>query len=225
MKIVTREEARELDRRAIEEYGIPGVVLMENAGRRCAEEALKMLKQPSEATGAVVCGKGNNGGDGFVIARHLHNAGVRVTTYLTARIADCIKGGDAATNLRIALKMGLAVQEVTTVDAVAAVGGELRASGLVVDALFGTGLSGEVAEPHRSLIVQMNAAARPILAVDIPSGLDCNTGVVLGVAVRATKTVTFIAPKAGFYKGDGPTHVGELVVADIGLPKELCAEQ
>ncbi|MBM4084850.1 MAG: NAD(P)H-hydrate epimerase, partial [Planctomycetes bacterium] len=172
MKTIAREQARELDRKAIEEYGIPGVALMENAGRRCAEEALKMLARPSGATVAVVCGKGNNGGDGFVIARHLHNAGVRVRAYLTARIADAAKAGDAATNLRIALKMGLRVEEVLTAEAVAALDTELRASDVIVDALFGTGLSGEVGEPHRSIIRLMNAAGRPIVAVDIPSGLD-----------------------------------------------------
>lgn len=220
-RALTREEIRELDRKAIEEYGIPGVVLMENAGRRVAEEAMKMLKSPRDSRVAVLCGKGNNGGDGFVAARHLYNQGVKVDAYLLSRIAELAFSPDAWTHLRVLLKMDLEVKEVCTAEEVKRILPELEDCDLMVDGLLGTGLSGEVKEPYKALIEAMNSSGVPILSIDIPSGLDCNEGRVLGVAVRAKKTVTFVLPKVGFFQGEGPKYVGELITADIGIPREL----
>ena len=223
---LTREQIREVDRRAIEDYGMPGVILMENAGRGAAQHALAMLECPGEAVVWILCGKGNNGGDGFVIARHLHNHGVRVETGLTATVAECSEAdGDAAANLRVALHMALPAREILTAEDVEAVKPLLAQADLIVDALLGTGLSGEVREPARGLITAINAAGRPVLAVDTPSGLCCNTGGALGLAVNADKTVTFAAPKVGFFTGEGPAHVGELAVVDIGVPRELLAAE
>ncbi|MEW6357554.1 MAG: NAD(P)H-hydrate epimerase [Planctomycetota bacterium] len=218
MRAVTREEMREMDRRAIEDYGIPGIVLMENAGCRTAEEILKMLRDPTAATVFIFCGKGNNGGDGFVVARHLHNHGIKVQTFVTFKIDDVKETeGDAATNLRIALNMKLPISEVEAAADLPA----LRQADLIVDGLLGTGLSGEVREPLRGIIEAINASGVPVVAIDIPSGLCANTGRVLGVAVRAKKTVTFACPKKGFQLADGPEYVGELVVAEISIPREV----
>ncbi|MFO7899494.1 MAG: NAD(P)H-hydrate epimerase [Planctomycetota bacterium] len=212
MRHVTREEMREVDRAAIEEYEMPGVILMENAGRGAAACALEMV---GESTGpvAVVCGSGNNGGDGYVVARHLHNQGVGVTVHL---LWDREKiRGDADTNLAIIEHMGLDIRR-TRPD-------ELNLSGaaLVVDAVFGTGLSGEVREPYDEAIRAINGARVPVLAVDLPSGLDANSGEVLGVCVTAERTATFALPKVGFTRGSGPERTGEVTVVDIGVPREI----
>lgn len=220
-RAVTREEVREIDRKAIEEYGIPGVVLMENAGRRVAEEALKMLRKPAESRVAVLCGKGNNGGDGFVAARHLYNQGVKVDVYTLARVSDIAFSLDAFTHLKILINMGLEIKELCTDQEVKKILPGLEDYDLLIDGLLGTGLTGEVRGPYRMIIEGMNASGVPILAIDIPSGLDCNDGKVLGAAIKATRTVTFVLPKKGFFLGEGPKHVGELITADIGVPREL----
>ncbi|MBI4007666.1 MAG: NAD(P)H-hydrate epimerase, partial [Planctomycetes bacterium] len=221
------EEMRELDRRAIEDYGIPSIILMENAGRDVALEVLKMLKKPEEAKVAILCGKGNNGGDGFVVGRHLYNNGVTVDVYLTAKISTVLSDGDAETNLKILLNMGFNVKEICTADVGAIhelplqIIPQLSKYSVIVDALFGTGLTGAVREPIKSLIEGVNTLNVPIVAVDIPSGLDCNTGEVLGAAIKATKTVTLCCPKVGFFHNAGPSCVGELVTVDIGIPRTL----
>jgi len=214
----TAAEMRKIDRRAIEDYGIPGVVLMENAGRRAAEEAARMLRPAAKPKVLIFCGKGNNGGDGFVIARHLHNRGVVVKLFFLGNTAEALQGsGDAETNLRIVVNMKLPLAEIHSPKNV-----PLRMNAdLIVDALLGTGISGEVREPFRTVIHRMNRCKTRVLAVDTPSGLCCDTGRVLGEAVLADTTVTFAAPKKGFFIGDGPKHVGKLVIADIGIPREL----
>lgn len=220
-KAYTREQMRELDRRAIEEYGVPGVVLMENAGRGAAQVALEMLGDPFLRMAVIFCGKGNNGGDGFVIARHLHNAGVGVRLVLAFDPSGCDPDSDAGVNLRIAERMGLrftiAVEKYGFLQAASFA----KEADIVIDALLGTGLSGEVREPYLSLIRLINAEEKPVLAVDIPSGIDANTGCVLRAAVRATRTATFAGPKVGFTLADGPAHTGPVDVVDIGMPREL----
>ncbi|MEK6738129.1 MAG: NAD(P)H-hydrate epimerase [Planctomycetota bacterium] len=226
----TREEMRELDRKAMVEYLIPGIILMENAGRNVVGEAMSLLRhvQPPQTEGrpgvrkaAILCGKGNNGGDGYVIARHLHNSGVSVKVFSVANISDILKEGDAAVNLRILFKMKIPVQELPDIAAMENLTKELRGYDVIIDALFGTGLSGEVREPFKTLINATNDSHKPIISVDIPSGLDANTGKVLGTAIKATKTVTFAVSKKGFYRNEGPAHTGEVVVTDISIPKEL----
>ncbi len=220
-KSLTREEMRELDRKAIEEYKIPGIVLMENAGRNVAEGILKMLDDPQQAKVAILCGKGNNGGDGFVIARHLHNNGISVDVFLVARVSDILKDGDTGTNLQILLNMKIPVKEILDIQGVNNILKELNDCNILVDALFGTGLSGDVREPFRTLINGVNNLNKPIVSVDIPSGLDCNTGKILGTAIKATKTVTFAVAKKGFYLGDGPSLTGKILVSNISIPREL----
>jgi NAD(P)H-hydrate epimerase len=211
-RVVTRAEMRVLDRRAIEEAGVPAAALMENAGRAVADEAARMA-----AGGLVVlvCGKGSNGGDGFVAARHLDNRGVpvRVVAIEPARLE-----GDALANYRALRFTGA---DVRTLGAawLPEIRSALEGASVVVDAIFGTGLEGPLREPWPAVIGAVNACGVPVLAVDIPSGLDCDTGEPLGAAVRAAKTVTMHAAKAGFEKGRAFT--GEVIVADIGIPGRM----
>ena len=222
---VTRAQARELDSLAIHRYGIPGLILMENAGRACAREAAAMLGRPAGQRLALFCGPGNNGGDGFVAARHLDNWGYRVHSFLSGRIARVVEeGGDAAVNLRIALNMGVPVAEIAGPQEVEDALHQGAAAGLIVDALLGTGLASEVREPFRSLIDGLNALGRPTLAVDVPSGLDCDTGQPLGTAIRASRTVTFVLSKRGFARSGAAQYTGEVRVADIGVPRRLIEE-
>lgn len=212
-----RSQARELDRKAIEELGIPSVVLMELAGLAVAREA----KALSEARGPVlvVAGRGNNGGDGYVAARHLSNRGLEVAVLVLAAKGQI--AGDARTNLDILLRMGVFVDFLTVPLRTDVLCRHLEEASAVVDALLGTGLQGRVREPSRTAIELVNQAARPVVAVDIPSGLDCDTGEPLGLAVRAAVTVTFARAKVGLLKAEAQPYVGRLVVADIGIPPAL----
>jgi len=220
-KVLTRQEMRELDRKAIEEYKIPGIILMENAGRNVAKEVLQMIDNPQKEKVAILCGKGNNGGDGFVVARHLHNHCISVGVFLVAKISDILKDGDAATNLQILINMKIPIQEILDIPGINNLLKELNGYSILVDALFGTGLSGEVREPFKTLIHGVDDLNKTIISVDIPSGLDCNTGKVLGAAIKATKTITFAVAKKGFYLNDGPGYTGKVIVSDISIPREL----
>jgi NAD(P)H-hydrate epimerase len=142
--------------------------------------------------------------------------------YLTTRVSGVLAdGGDAGTNLKILLNMNLNIKELQNLQDIEGIGKELQECDIIVDAIFGTGLSGEVREPARSLIKKINETNIPVISVDIPSGLDCDEGMALGTAIKATKTVTFVSPKVGFFKGDGRSFTGELIVSDISVPKEL----
>jgi NAD(P)H-hydrate epimerase len=214
---VTREQMIALDRWAIQDIGIPGIVLMENAGRAVAERARALLPSPESGAVLVLAGKGNNGGDGFVVSRHLWNGGYRVQVRVFGSVDQYPEGSDPAINLGVIRKLGLDVT--TSEDEIGC--GDAPEPGLIIDALFGTGLRGAPRPPADRLIASVNAmAARgvPVLAVDTPSGLDCNTGAVPGVAVKATCTVTLARAKVGFFQGQGPDHVGDLEVADISIP-------
>jgi len=214
---LTREQVRTIDRRAIEEFGVPGVVLMENAGRGAAEVLLGL---GVHGTVTICAGKGNNGGDGFVIARHLDLHGHPVRVLLFARPEDLT--GDAAVNYQIVAKSGLPI----TVFPDATFDGrqlteELGRSAWIVDALFGTGLTGAVRLPFDRVIAAINASGVPVLAVDIPSGLDCDTGLPLGPCVRASHTVTFVAQKKGFANPAATEWLGQIHVAHIGAPRAV----
>ena len=216
MKIVTAQQMRELDRRAIQERGIPGLTLMENAGRAAAEAAARLTRKSNDRPIVILCGRGNNGGDGFVAARHLRELGRRVQVFLAAARADV--AGDAEANLRRLEEGGI---EVTEVEDPQPVVSSFCSAGLVVDALLGTGLSGRVRGLPGQLIEAVNACGLPVLAVDVPSGLDADTGEPLGLAVRAAETVTMGLPKIGLLLYPGMDYVGRLTVADIGFPPDL----
>jgi len=209
---VSAATMREMDRRAIEEYGLPGPVLMENAGLAAAEVAEGMLK--AEQPVVVLAGAGNNAGDGFVIARHLANGGWPVRIIIA--VPPTNYKGDAALNLRIVEKMKLPV--ITWEECMPA---DIDGPSLVVDALLGTGLSGPLRLPYPDIIECLNARPLRVLAVDIPSGLDADTGEVATAAVKAEKTVTFALPKKGLFIGKGPERSGEIILADIGMPRAV----
>jgi len=213
---LSRAAVRAIDRRAIEEFGVPGVVLMENAGRGAAEV---LLAQGGAGPVTICCGKGSNGGDGFVIARHLDNRAVPVRLLLFARPDELT--GDAAINCQIAVRAGLPL---TVWPDEAALAAALAGSAWVVDALFGTGLNGPLRPPFDRVVAAINSAGNAcVLAVDIPSGLDCDTGEPLGPTVRAQHTVTFVAPKQGFANPAAGAWLGQVHVADIGAPRAALA--
>jgi len=218
--VLSRDQIREIDRRAIDHYGIPGIVLMENASRGLFKSAERMLAKADGSRVVIIAGTGNNAGDGFAVARHLHNAGylpIGVIVGQESRIA-----ADARTNLEIIKPMGLCLKLLSQDQrGLAELADELQRAELVIDAIFGTGLSGQVRGFYKDVIEQINSSSTPVLAVDIPSGLDCDTGQPLGLAVRAQTTVTFVARKMGFDAPGADTYTGKVIVADIGAPREL----
>ena len=212
---MTREQVRDVDRRAMEEYGLSGLVLMENAGRGAAD---LLLKQGTTGPVVICCGKGNNGGDGFVVARHLEATGVRVEVLLFADPNDL--AGDAAANLRVLQKAGTPVTPAGGLDG-ADLAVLLQSADWIVDALLGTGVSGEVRGRLREAIDAINASGRPVMAVDLPSGMDCNTGQPCGVCIKAALTATFVARKVGFDADGASEHTGAVEVLPIGVPRRL----
>jgi NAD(P)H-hydrate epimerase len=218
MKLVTAAEMRELDRKAIEEVGIPSLVLMENAGRT----TYQILRQEfPDLTGpvAVVAGRGNNGGDGSVVARYLAQAGIPVSIFLVAP-RDQVRG-DALVNLEIASRLGIEIVEVKEKKDLNPLAHRLARSELIVDALLGTGLNSEVKGLMRLVIEEINRLRPPVLAVDIPSGLCADTGKPLGAAVQAQVTVTYGWPKIGQILPPGRNYAGRLWQVDISIPPEL----
>ena len=178
MAALTREQAREIDRIAMEDFAIPGIVLMENAALGITRVVRDTLAD-GDGPVAIVCGPGNNGGDGFAVARHLANAGIAVSVHMLVPAEAYPEDSDAGTNLAIVRHMAIEILD----------GTDLGGAGLVVDAIFGTGLTRLVREPFRTAIEAINAAAADVVAVDVPSGLDTNTGAVLGAAVMAAVIV------------------------------------
>jgi NAD(P)H-hydrate epimerase len=221
MKLFSAAGMRALEQAAIA-AGLPGVELMVRAGAAMVEAAGRLPGGPWAGRPVVVlCGRGNNGGDGYVAARHLALRGLKPTVFLFTR-PDELRG-DAKTNFDILAQTGVPIISIEQPSHLAAVEQRCREAAVVIDALLGTGAQGEVRELMAAAIRIANASGVPILAVDIPSGLDANTGEVLGVCIEATVTVTFVAPKVGFFCGEGPAKVGHVVVADIGLPREFYA--
>ena len=210
---MSRAQVREIDRRAVEQYGIPGVVLMENAARAVSDAAMEMLGGSERLAVMIVCGGGNNGGDGLAVARHLHNRGCAVQVALA--VEPGVYRNEALVNWGIVRAMGLAVITIGEAE------GRLRGGvDLVVDALFGTGLSAPPREPGALRVLA--GCGMDTLSIDIPSGMDCDTGEVLGdVCVRARRTVTFVAEKIGFANPKSRQYLGDVVVGDIGCPREL----
>lgn len=218
MVTLSREQVREIDRRATEEFGIPSIVLMENAGRGAAE--LLMRLNPQRRPAVVVCGKGNNGGDGYGIARRLDLCGWPVSIW---PLATELKG-DAAINAEIARRADLAAFATPALASDDALDKLRSWDGWIVDALFGTGLTGALGPPYDSVISAVNDSQARVLAVDIPSGLDCDTGQPLGPAIRAHHTATFVAAKSGFANGASREWTGDVHVVDIGVPRRLLRE-
>ena len=207
MKTVSVKEMQELDRIAIEDKGTPSIALMENAGKAVSEIALAELKNIKNKKAAVFCGSGNNGGDGFVAARYLFNKGINVSVYLIGRRANL--KNDPKVNAEALDKIGVEIREISAPVSLD--------HGLIIDAIFGIGLKGEVKEPARSIINDLNKKSITVISVDVPSGLDADTGEILGIAVKAGITVTMQFPKQGFYKNKGPEYTGKIITVDIGI--------
>lgn len=222
-KVVSVEQMRDLDRRAVEEYNLPGVLLMENAGIAVAKVVYGILPLDGSEKGsnrvAVFAGKGNNGGDAFVAARHLINHGYDVRMFLLCHPDDI--QGDALTNWQILRKMGLRYQMVLGERDlnVARVG--LINSALVVDGIFGTGYQGKMDDICKEMIRLINESNRPVVAIDVPSGIVADTGAIEDICIHSTKTVTMALPKVGLYLEPATTYVGDLVIGDISMPASL----
>lgn len=219
-KVMSRIEVRRVDERAIAEYGMLGLVLMENAGRGCADWLCELGIQ-----GRVVicCGKGNNGGDGFVIARHLTNRGYSVRTLLFCDPNDLV--GDAAANFQILQHAGADLRIVASAPNGDELCAELADCDWIVDALLGTGTTGRLREPYLTAIRAINESGARVLAVDLPSGLDCDLGRPIEddapLCVRACYTATFVARKLGFAAPGSVDWTGIVRVIDIGVPHTL----
>jgi NAD(P)H-hydrate epimerase len=229
MLILSRDDVRRIDQLAIDKLGIPGVVLMENAGRGAADIILKVLRDelalaPDKSSVAILCGGGNNGGDGYVIARHLFNAGAKVCIYTAVDRARL--SGDAATNSNIAAHMNLPSRDLLTPQQILACTPELERCDLFVDALLGTGFRGDV-RPELAAVIELSNRLAPangrrkVVAIDVPSGLDCDSGKPSNATVRADVTVTFVAMKRGFLNDAAKAYTGRIEVAGIGAPAEL----
>lgn len=210
MSEISRSQAREIDRVAMEDWGLPGIVLMENAARGIAEFAASIHPLTAGRI-ALVCGPGNNGGDGYAAARHLANLRYDVEIQLPAPISSIDPESDAGINLLVARRMGIPM--LTGVD--------VARAQFVIDALFGTGLSRTIGHPYLAAISAINAHQAPVLSIDIPSGLDADDGSVHGAAIRADWTATMVAPKQGFSRGKGPELTGSVRVIDIGVPRAV----
>lgn len=218
---LARDQCREVDRRAIDEYGISGLVLMENAGRGCADVLCEL---GASGRVAILCGKGNNGGDGFVIARHLEIRGIDVCVLLLGSRNSL--SGDAAVNCEILRRTNVPVEELGDAhanDAAAWLDAHGGGADWLVDAMLGTGATGPPRPPFEEAIAWFNAQPGRKLAVDVPSGLDCDTGAAAGSAVRADLTCTFVAQKLGYGNPHTAEYTGTVRVLDIGAPRSLVA--
>ena len=216
-KALSVRQIQALDRKAIESYGVPSLALMENAGKAVADEAERLLKTVSHPRVAVVCGLGHNAGDGFVAARHLINAGVGVNLFVVGSPSRL--KNDAAVYFRVLEKCGCKGLEIRNVTA--RFRKRLQNTDLIVDAIFGVGLNRSITGLYADVISALNVSGKKILAVDIPSGLDGTTGATFGTCVKAYKTVTFSFMKKGFFNQDAARLTGRVVVADIGIPRQL----
>jgi NAD(P)H-hydrate epimerase len=222
MRVLNTAQMREADRRTIEDIGIPSIVLMENAGRQAVAAMEAAYDDLSASRVAVVCGRGNNGGDGFVIARTLAQRGIESSVYLLGSVADV--RGDARTNLEVLGRIGMTVVEITNAQEWELHFGDLSTCDLVVDAIFGTGFRGPLTGFLETVVADLNSLPAPIVAIDVPTGLSADTAIVEGPAVEASMTVTLAAPKIPLVFPPGDTHAGNLVIADIGIPAPLLDE-
>ncbi|HPM42633.1 MAG TPA: NAD(P)H-hydrate epimerase [Candidatus Omnitrophota bacterium] len=211
-RYVTVEEMKAIDRDAIEGRGIPAIHLMENAGKAVALESLKLSPR---APVAVFCGYGNNGGDGLVSARLLIEAGIPVKVLLVGKTKKF--SAESAENLARLTALGCEPIRVETLSDLDKISGCVKNSDLIIDAIFGIGVRGRLEDFYKHLIDFINLAGKKVISVDIPSGMDADSGKPIPVAVKASVTVTMGYPKVGFRSPEAKDFLGLLVVADIGL--------
>ena len=221
MIVVTAREMKQLDSRTIEEYDVPAEWLMENAGRRVVEEIENTWGPVKGKRIAIVCGKGNNGGDGLVAARHLLKRSARTRVYLMGPTAAVM--GEARTNLERFREIGGTIQALDE-ESAGRLAGELSEQDIVIDALFGTGLSSPLTGLAAQAVEAINASGKPVLSVDLPSGIHTDTGQIMGTAVKADVTVTLALPKRGLLLWPGAEQAGRLEIRDIGIPEALVSQ-
>src|SRR6266705_3524555 len=219
MRVLNSAQMREADRRTIDEIGIPSLVLMENAGRQVVAAMESMYSDLLERRIAVLCGRGHNGGDGFVVARTLVQRGADVSVFLLGRVTDV--RGDARTNLEILGRLGVTVVEVADSQAWELHFSEVSDCTLIVDAIFGTGLKGPVTGLIESVIADVNASDIPVVAIDLPSGLSADSPDPIGPSIDAALTITLAAPKIPLVLPPAEMRAGDIVIADIGIPDEV----
>lgn len=219
MKLVTSAQMRNIDKKTIQGIGIPGLELMEKAGIGTAQVAKETLGDPQGKVVAIFCGGGNNGGDGFVVGRHLAQWGARVELFLTAKKKE-IKG-DAKVNMEKAVELDLPIREITGEKQIP----QKITADLIVDALFGTGFSGEIEGFIKNIVDLINTSGIPVLAVDIPSGLHADTGEFTGACIKADQTATMAFPKIGHFFFPGKEMSGKVSVVDIGVPPKVVEEE
>lgn len=219
MNLVNAATMREMDRITIEEGKVPSLELMENAALGVAEKILRESLNRPLKRGLIICGKGNNGGDGLAVARLLASEGLRLTVLLLCKGPEL--RGDPAVNLE-RLPPEVLLNEVVTEDELASAIDGLDEVDFIIDAIIGTGMSGEISGPPRKAVELINLFEHtPVFAIDIPTGVNTDTGALLGDAVRADYTITLGLPKAGLYLYPGAEYAGEITVVDIGIPEDV----
>jgi hydroxyethylthiazole kinase-like uncharacterized protein yjeF len=223
MKLVTPKQMNIIDTCTIAEYGIPGLLLMENAALAVVSEAVSMLGGSKDRRVLILAGRGNNGGDAFAVARLLNCRDADVRVYLVGPETEVT--GDALTNLEILKKMGIEVRELIDKKELESLYIDIENAQLIIDGIFGTGLSRVVTDPVRAVIEMTNASGKPVLSIDIPSGIDGKDGSIKGICIKATETVTFCLPKMGLVLQPGCEYVGQLVIANIGIPTSVINDQ
>lgn len=222
MKVCNQSQIQAIDKRSIEEFGIPSLILMENAGTMSALKLIELFPQIKDLIVAIFVGKGNNGGDGLVIARHLSNQGIDVRVYL---IGEKPAKGDALINLEIIQRLGLKIIHIDYSLTLQKELSSILEADILIDALLGTGASGEIKGIISEIIELLNSTDQPVISIDIPSGLDCDTGRPLGVCVQADYTFTLGLPKIGLLIYPGVEFVGQIILLDIGIPVQLLIDE
>jgi ADP-dependent NAD(P)H-hydrate dehydratase / NAD(P)H-hydrate epimerase len=221
MRLVTSSEIREMDRLTINDAGIPGVVLMENAAKGAVKIFLEHFDPPHESSIMVICGKGNNGGDGYVMARYLHKRGMKVSVIITGERSAI--SGDALINLLIIEKLGIEISEINDDISFECIPDRLTGCNYIIDGIFGTGLNSLVLGIYKKVIDAVNTSKKPVMSVDIPSGVNSDTGEIMGAAINASLTVTFGFAKPGHFVYPGAGLTGRLVTTDIGIPAMIAS--
>ncbi len=222
MRVLNTQQMREADRRTIDEVGIPSIVLMENAGRQAVAAMEAAFEDLSTSHVGVVCGRGNNGGDGFVVARTLVQRGVETSVFILGSVADV--RGDARTNLEVLGRIGLTVVEITNAQEWELHFSEISRCEMLVDAILGTGFHGQLSGLLETVVADINGLGVPIIAIDLPTGLSADSADVEGEAIEASMTVTLAAPKIPLILPPADSHSGDLVIADIGIPLPILDE-
>ena len=222
MRVLNTQQMREADRRTIDEIGIPSIVLMENAGRQAVAAMEAAFDDLADSHVGVLCGRGNNGGDGFVVARTLVQRGVETSVFLLGSVADV--RGDARTNLEVLGRIGLTVVEITNAQEWELHFSEISQCDLIVDAILGTGFHGQLSGLLETVVADVNGLGVPVVAIDLPTGVSADTHEVDGEAIEASMTVTLAAPKIPLILPPADSHGGDLVIADIGIPLPILDE-